>query len=193
MGEVAHEAPSESTETDGLATVRCQRCGREAEAIGKGQCSACGCWLPANEGALTHGGRRLQTGNGSRLDEVNRTSIRDAVLADLGGESEVSTVLYELCEDFAAACVLRNLAWAHIAAVGPLTLKGRRRAVVSLYLEASGRAERLASRIGLERKAPPGPSLTEYLKGRTTDKDDDNASGEGTVEFIKDRKDADDA
>ena len=155
--------PSETTQTDGCETVRCQRCDHDAEPTDKGRCAKCGCWVSGNTGALTHGARRLQVGAGTELDEANRTAIRDAVLSDLGGESEVSAVLYELCADFASAVVLRDLAWAHIAAVGPLTLKGRRRAVVSLYLEASARAERLAARIGLERKAAPVQSLEEAM------------------------------
>ena len=91
--------------------------------------------------------------------------IRDAVLEDLGGRDEVSEVMRQLVEDFSAAVVLRNVAWQHIAAVGPLTKAGRRRAVVDLYLSASARAERLAKQIGTSRKPARVPTLQEYLEG----------------------------
>ena len=54
------------------------------------------------------------------------------MLHDLGGDAKVSTVMRELVEDFSAAVVLRDLAFAHIREVGPLTKAGRRRATVSL-------------------------------------------------------------
>ncbi len=162
-------APSETTETTGRSTVGCTRCGQEAEPSGKGQCVACGCWLPANEGALIHGGRRMQTGKASPLDEAHRVAIRDAVLEDLGGDDQVGEVMRQLVEDFAGAVVLRDLSFSHLAAVGPLTLKGRRRAVVGLYMEASARAERLATRIGTDRKPARVPSLQEYLNNKPAD------------------------
>ena len=122
---------------------------------------------------MIHGGRRMQLSGGSPLDEARRVAIRDHVLEDIGGAAECSQVLYELVSDFAAACVLRDLCWRHIAAVGPMTSKGRRRAAVSLYLEASARAERLAARIGVDRKAAPVPTLAQYLESRTADGDGD--------------------
>ena len=113
---------------------------------------------PGNVAALVHGGRRLQLGHETPLDEVRRIDLHDAVLTDLGGRAEVSAVLAELVADFAAAVVLRDVAYAHLAAVGPLTRAGRRRAVVDLYLQASARAERLAAQIGLRRVPKPAPS-----------------------------------
>ncbi len=108
----------------------------------------------------------MQLGRGTPLDRARLVAIRDAVLSDLGGEDEVSEVMRQLVQDFAAAVVLRDLAFAHIASVGPLTKAGRRRAVVALYLEASARAERLAARIGTERRATRVPSLQEYLSSK---------------------------
>ena len=51
----------------------------------------------------------------------------------------------------------------YLAANGPLTKAGRRRAVVGLYLEASTRVERLAARIGTDRRAKQVPSLAEVM------------------------------
>ena len=118
---------------------------------------------PGNTAALIHGGRRMQLGPGAARDKAERVALRDLVLQDLGGETEVSAVMRELVEDFAGAVVLRDLAYSHIAANGPLTKAGRRRAVVGLYLEASGRVERLAARIGTRRRPARIPSLAEHL------------------------------
>ena len=123
-------------------------------------------FAPGNVAALVHGGRRLQLGRGTSLDEARRVELRDAVLLDLGGQQECSSVLCELVQDFAAAVLLRDVAYAHLAAVGPLTRAGRRRAVVDLYLQASARAERLASQIGTARRPARVPSLHEYLAAR---------------------------
>lgn len=156
-------APSDASRTDGHDTGRCSGCGSEAPADA-GRCPDCGRFLPGNEAVLVHGARRLQDGQETALQETRRVSLRDAVLEDLGGEENVSEVLSELVEDFASAVQLRDVAWAHIAAVGPLTKAGRRRAVVDLYLQASRRAEPLAKEIGTERREAPVPSLEEALR-----------------------------
>ena len=38
-----------------------------------------------NTAALIHGGRRMQLGRGTALDEAERMAVRDLVIADLGG------------------------------------------------------------------------------------------------------------
>ena len=169
--EAAPDTTPDLVGTDGTDTVRCQRCGWQGDKAGsgKGQCGRCGCFLPTNTAALVHGGRRFRDGMGTPLDEARRAEIVAAVISDLGGEDEISAVLRQLVADFGAACVLRNLAWAHIASVGPLTKAGRQRAVVDLYLKASARVERLAARIGTQRRAAPVPSLQEYLDRKTED------------------------
>ena len=82
-----------------------------------------------------------------------------------GGIPEPLIRLAQLVEDFGRAVVLRDLAFDHLAAVGPLS-RGRRRPVVDLYLQASARAEKLAAQIGLKRIERRVPSLTEYLENR---------------------------
>jgi hypothetical protein len=133
---------------------------------GAQRCPRCQVWQPSNTGALTHGGRRLQQGHESPLNEARRAELVARILSDLGGAEACSAVLSELVSDFAFACVLRDVCAASISATGPLTRVGRRRAVVDLYLSASTRAERLASQIGLSRVAKRVPSLQEYLRDR---------------------------
>ena len=116
-----------------------------------------GRFQPGNGAALVHGLSRPE-----RLDQIAVRELRDAALVGLGGE-ECSAVLQAQVDDFAQAVVLRDAAYAYLASVGPLTKAGRTRSVVGIYLQASARAERLASQIGLERKARPVPSLSEIL------------------------------
>lgn len=119
-----------------------------------------------NEKRLDHGLRRRQRGSGAALDVARRVALRDAVIADLGGADSVSAVLNELVTDFANACTLRDVCFGHLALVGPTTSAGRRRSIVSLYLEASHRAASLAGAIGTSRKPARVPSLDQYLTER---------------------------
>ena len=160
--------PSGPARTDGRDTT-----GRFAPGNSVGQR-----FRPGNAAALVHGGRRLQLGHGTALDETRRLELRDSVLADLGGKTECSSVLCELVEDFAAAVVLRDTAFGHLAAVGPLTRAGRRRAAVDLYLQASQRAERLANQIGTGRTPARVPSLEEYLRARSEAESGDAPPGD---------------
>ena len=143
--------------------VTCAKCEQDVEPTGTGQCPKCGCWLTGNEAALIHGGRRLQTGGETAMNEADRVALRDLVLSDLGGSENVSTVMRELVEDFARAVILRDLIWEHIAVAGPLTKAGRRRAAFDIYMQASQRAERLAARIGTDRVGATVPTITEVL------------------------------
>ena len=156
--------PSVPSPTLGPETVRCSRCDHKAEPAGKGRCSACGCWLSGNVGALVHGGRRMRLSGGTALDAAERVAIRDAIIEDIGGESQISTVLREVVRDFAFGVVLRDRLADHLAAVGPLTRRGAKRAAVDLYMTASQRVERLAKLIGTERRAARVPDLREYIE-----------------------------
>ena len=143
--------------------VRCSRCDDDVQPNRTGQCPKCGCFLSENEAALTHGGRRLQTGEGSVMNEADRVALRDLVLSDLGGPESISAVMRELVEDFCRAVILRDVVWGHLAVVGPLTKAGRRRASFDLYLQASQRAERLAKCIGTDKVGAALPTVAEVL------------------------------
>ena len=116
-----------------------------------------------NEHALVHGGRRLELGRETGLIAQRRFEVRDALLVDAGGADEVSTAKRAVVETLSEAIVLRETLWAHLEAVGPLTKAGRRRAAVDLWLAASGRVERLAAAVGLERRAKAVQSATDII------------------------------
>lgn len=167
---------SASSRAVGAETRRCSKCKAVAEDNDRNTCQQCGSFLPANTAALVHGGRRFVDGR-SPMDEAERVAVRNAVLADLGGEDEISQVLRELVEGFAFAVVLRDLLAAHLAAVGPLTKRNRKRAALDAWHTASARVESLAAKIGLERRGAPVPSLDEFLRERAEEKSNGGADG----------------
>lgn len=89
------------------------------------------------------------------------------MLADLGGEEHVSEVMAQLVEDFAFAAVLRDLLSAYLAASGPLTRAGKRRAALGAWHRASSRVEALARRIGTDRVPAEAESVEEYVSRKS--------------------------
>jgi hypothetical protein len=106
-------------------------------------------------------------------------AIETAVVEDQGGADECSEVQRALIADFAFAVTLRDLLAAHLAAVGPLTAAGKRRAALTSWQQASARVEALAGKIGLQRRAAPVPSLSQYLEQREAAKLADQAADAG--------------
>jgi hypothetical protein len=158
----AAETPTQSG--GGPAAEACTRCGSTAPAGLDGKCpeASCRSWRKGNPSRPTHGlAPRRTAAPVPTLDVDRRNGLRDAVLADLGGESEVSAVMRALVEDFANAVDLRDAAMANVFAIGPTTPAGRRRAVLDIYMAASTRVERLASHIGVQRRAKPVDPLDE--------------------------------
>jgi hypothetical protein len=122
--------------------------------------------VAGNRFAETHGLSHLQRGASTPLSLQERDEHVTALLADKGGVDSVSAVLQPQLVDYAQAVRLRDLAWSHIAQIGPLTKAGRRRAATDLYLQASARAQALAAQVGLGRAPAKVPSLQEYLSAR---------------------------
>ena len=90
--------------------------------------------------------------------------IERAVIEDLGGEAECSEVLLALVHDLSFAVTLRDLLSAHLAAVGPLTKAGKRRAALTSWQQTSARVEALARMIGTQRRPVEVPSLEQYIR-----------------------------
>jgi len=157
--------PGNGSGTCGPATVACGRCGTEA-AAGRNHCPACGCFMPSSTVRQVHGAKALASGRGTPVDQARMAAIEQAVTEDLGGADELSEVQRALIADCAFAIVLRDLLSAHLAAVGPLTKAGKRRAALTSWQQASARVEALAGKIGLERRAAPTPSLADYIEQR---------------------------
>ena len=85
---------------------------------------------------------------------------------DEGLYPEEETVVDRLAE----AILLSEVYWVYLAASGPMTVRGRTRAAMQGYLQAVDRVSRLASQIGLQRRARKVPTLDEYLHRRAAAK-----------------------
>lgn len=163
--EGAKVEPDKPVQTDGVWCRRCRAI--VAPPPDKQRCPRCQCWLPDNRGRETHGGRALQLGRETEDQRSRREEIRDQIRNDLGGaEAAPSAVTKGLVDRLSEALVLAEHCWGVIEASGPLTKAGRRRAVVDLWLQATGTVGRLSSTIGQERRTRQVPSLDEYLNQR---------------------------
>lgn len=143
--------PSDEVSTNGPAN------GRDPET---------GQFVAGNTAALKHGGRseRLQ-----REIEQDATGAlaerRQAVLGDLGGEGELSTIAAGTVDRYIRAEAMLEWMEGRILAEGVLTGKGRRKAIHTAYLQQLDRVLRLAAMLGLERKAKRVPTLEEVMDG----------------------------
>ena len=100
------------------------------------------------------------------MDRTRMVQIEADVTEDLGGSDAVSGVMSALVADFAFAVVLRDLLAAHLAATGPLTRAGKKKAAYTTWLQASQRVEGLARQIGTGRKAAKIQSVEEFVRER---------------------------
>lgn len=127
----------------------CPRCGAD-NAQDASTCVGCHRFLPGNVAAVTHGGRRA-------LDRPEAlTAIageREELVKHLGGDP--SLLQADLVTDYARVDVLIESVAANIEVGGIFTPKGSARAAVSLLLTLLDRRMRLATTLGLERKAKP--------------------------------------
>lgn len=137
------KSPSEERPT------QCPRCGAD-NANDASTCSACHRFLPGNIAAVTHGGRRA-------LDRPEALAAiagkREELVKHLGGDP--SLIQADLVTDYARVDVLIESVAANIEVGGIFTPKGSARAAVSLLLTLLDRRMRLATTLGLERKAKP--------------------------------------
>jgi hypothetical protein len=124
-------------------------------------CAGCHRFLPGNTAALTHGGRRS-------LDRPEALAAiagkRDELVKHLGGDP--SMIQADLVTDYARVDVLIESVAANIEVGGIFTPKGSARAAVSLLLSLLDRRLRLATTLGIERKAKPVVSLAEVMDGK---------------------------
>jgi hypothetical protein len=138
----------------------CPRCGA-ANAHDASTCAACHRFLPGNVAALTHGGRRS-------LDRPEALAAiagkREELIQHLGGDP--SMIQADLITDYARVDVLIESVAANIEVGGIFTPKGHARAAVSLLLSLLDRRLRLATTLGILRKAKPVASLVEVMSGK---------------------------
>ena len=116
---------------------------------------------------LTHGASRAQ--RKGVLPEAVRAeleAIRAGVVADQGGDAELSTLRAELVDRVVSTIGVCKLLERDLAERGPFTPRGRVRSVYTAWLQAVDRLDRLSSRLGLDRRAARVPTLSSYLAER---------------------------
>lgn len=109
------------------------------------------------------------------------TGQQDALAAarvELRGElGDVGVVKGSLAHRFVELSAVGDYLGGRLEAEGPLTTKGRQRALLTAYLSVVDRQVRLAQVLGVNRIAPPAPSLTEVLaQAQRADEDDERAT-----------------
>ncbi len=84
-----------------------------------------------------------------------KRELADQVLADLGADDGAAAeTLVGIADAYAEARLLRHAMFLRLVELGgPVTTKGKARALFSSYLQALDRETRLAQALGLERKA----------------------------------------
>jgi hypothetical protein len=104
--------------------------------------------------ALTHGARSLQV-RLALLAECRAalSERRNGILADLGGRDDLSIIRTDMVERYLETSLLAEWLGGNLLAEGALTAKGKARAAATLYLQVLDRLSRLASTLGLDRRA----------------------------------------
>jgi hypothetical protein len=142
-----------------------------------------GHFIVGSQQRLTHGARAFERHGTKALPDPLRQTVeefREAVITDRGGASELSTLEAAYIRRLAEVETVARLLAADLASRGLTTAKGRVRSTYSRWLEAVDRWDRLAQRVGTDRKAR-GLSLTERLAAAppiTLETEDRDAEGE---------------
>jgi hypothetical protein len=121
--------------------------------------------LIGNQARRVHGVRAFETTG--RLPDVLRLTVeefREAVIADRGGPAELSTLDAAYIRRLTEVETVARLLAADLASRGLTTPRGRVRGTFSRWLECLDRWDRLAQRIGTDRRAR-AVTLRDYLAG----------------------------
>ena len=122
--------------------------------------------LPGNQLHRTHGTYSFRDRGAAALpDELRQTvdEFRESVIADRGGSSELSTLEAAYIRRLAEVETVARLLATDLASRGLTTPKGRVRGTFSRWLECLDRWDRLAQRVGTDRRSRAVSSLRDYL------------------------------
>ena len=166
-------APVETIATDGASETPMPVCGcgaTERHAADADRCTR-GHVLVGNQTRRLHGVRAFETTG--RLPDVLRQTVeefRESVIADRGGPSELSTLESAYIRRLSEVETVARLLAADLASRGLTTPKGRVRGTFSRWLEAIDRWDRLAQRIGTDRRSHV-VTLRDYLAQAVVEED----------------------
>lgn len=128
---------------------------------GADRCPGCGVWQVANQGARTLG---LYTQHKPVELRMTADELIAGVLADRGGDTEVTTLERSYIRKLADLEITIRLLTSDIAKRGLLTPGGRVRDVFPKLLAGLATFDRYATRIGLERRQKPVDTVDAYLR-----------------------------
>ena len=143
--------------------VECS-CGHIGRSVGRGQCSACGRWVPGNVANLRHGLRRYQD-TGILPDDLREyRAERYAELVEaLGGEDELSPQRAMLAGHAINLEVTAALQLDFGIRTGADKKRGRE--ALGDYRATVTTLKGVLAALGLERKAVRVPTLEEVMRG----------------------------
>lgn len=124
-----------------------------------------GRFASGNAAALVHGRRsatHLQALSAAARDAM--TTRRAEITSDLGGA--LSTLQADILERYLVASALLGWMEDRLLSEGVITAKGQKRALFGAYALQLDRVVRLATTLGLERRARPVPTLAQTLARR---------------------------
>jgi ribosomal protein L40E len=137
----------------------CRRCGATVPAESD-RCPKCQSFTAGNQAARTHGLRAVQPPPDLRM---SADELIEGIVSDLGGESELSTLKKSYVRKIADVEITLRLLTSHIARTGLITPGGRVRDSFDKLMTGLATFDRLAQRLGLERRSRRVSSLAELM------------------------------
>lgn len=154
---------------DGSPSAICSCGATERHSTDADRCTR-GHVLVGNQARRLHGVRAFETTG--RLPDILRQTVeefRASVIADRGGASELSTLEAAYIRRLSEVETVARLLAADLASRGLLTPRGRVRGTFSRWLECIDRWDRLAQRVGTDRRGRAVSSLRDYLAAGAID------------------------
>ena len=165
VAETVLPSAHETSETSASCQARTVTgvCGAGPHTTKDGMCAA-GHFVVGNSARRIHGVRAFETTG--RVPDVLRQTVdefREAVIADRGGSSELSTLEAAYIRRLSEVETVARLLASDLAVRGLTSARGRVRSTFSRWLECIDRWDRLAQRVGTDRRSRAVPSLSAYL------------------------------
>lgn len=127
-----------------------------------------GRFRPGNQAAVLHGAYRAALRDGGLpaelLDEM--AGFRTSVVADLGGETELSAIAFGYVRRLVELETFARLFVADLEGRGLFTKRGRVRSSYGQLMATVDRWDRIATKLGLERRAKQLPHPADWLEGK---------------------------
>jgi hypothetical protein len=151
----APESCAKCSKPLGATVTHCSRCCHD-NSLGNKNCEACGCFLPRNKAAYKHG--LVEYDRHEILPEevaAHEHAFKADVLADLGGADNLTAIERGYVINLVRTNTVIELIAAYLRDKGALTDRGRQRTSVATFFQAVQAYDRLAQRLGLQRRTKP--------------------------------------